>query len=85
MGILDKKMDKNKSAVFKDVVANKDFVNNIESKIDSKSKRGRKQSSNKRNKTYTFYCTKEELEMLEKLANDKHLTMAEYFRVKLFN
>lgn len=81
-------LNKGKNPVFKDISANKEFVNNadIESKsTDSTSKRGRKQSSNKRDKTYTFYCTAQELQMLEKLADEKHLTMAEYFRIKLFN
>ena len=75
--------DKNKKGVFKDIAANKDSIENIES--SPKKTRGRNKIANKRDKTYTFYCTQEELNELENLAQEKHLTMAEYFRLKLFS
>ena len=72
--------------VFKDVKAtNEAFVNNATGESLPIKKRGRTKISNKRDKTYTFYCTQDELDELEKKANAKHLTMAEYFRVKLFD
>ena len=77
--------NKDKKNVFKDISANKDFVENTETHISSPKKtRGRSKIANKRDKTYTFYCTQDELNLLEKLASEKHLTMAEYFRIKLF-
>lgn len=49
-------------------------------------KRGRsKKEAYKRDKVYAFYCTDEELKELEATAKKRHLTMAEYFRVKLFS
>lgn len=49
------------------------------------SKRGRsKKEGKKRDKVYAFYCTSEELKELEARAEKRHLTIAEYFRVKLF-
>lgn len=78
--------NKDKKNVFKDVSANKDFAENTETHISSPKKtRGRSKIANKRDKTYTFYCTQDELNLLKKLASEKHLTMAEYFRIKLFS
>lgn len=78
--------DKDKKSVFKDISANKSFVENAEgSTIPPKKSRGRNKIANRRDKTYTFYCTQDELNELERLASERHLTMAEYFRIKLFN
>lgn len=49
-------------------------------------KRGRskKEAHKKRDKVYAFYCSDEEFKELEAKAKQRHLTMAEYFRMKLF-
>ena len=73
------KFDKDKKSALKDITVNKDFVGKV------KKPRGRSRTANKRDKTYTFYCTQNELDELERLANERHFTLAEYFRVKLFN
>lgn len=79
--------EKNKKSVFKDIAVNKEFVENAESNTKTKTKKtkGRSKITHKRDKTYTFYCTQDELDEIEKLANERHLTIAEYFRFKLFN
>lgn len=88
-----------KKSGFKDISIKKDFSSLPEeldiSKLefesvefvsnDEKKSRGRpkKQSFDKRDCTYTFYCTKEELQSIQVKAKEKHLTLAEYFRVRL--
>ncbi len=68
---------------FKDIKASKTFVDGASDVVATK-KRGRAKITNKRDKSYTFYCTQAELDELQARADAKHLTLAEYFRVKLF-
>lgn len=64
----------------------------IESKVsaynkndnDSKDNEAKKRVKPKRDKAYTFYCTEAELQELERRAEKKYLTLAEYFRIKVF-
>lgn len=52
----------------------------------NENKRGKtKKEGKKRDKVYAFYCTNEELKGLESKAKKRYLTIAEYFRVKLFS
>lgn len=79
MGVLG-----DKKSTFKDVTANKTFVEQASGETTG-AKRGRKKSAKKRDKFYAFYCTQDELYELRRIADEKHMTMGEYFRFKLFN
>lgn len=85
-----------KKSSFKDISIPKDNFSNLPEDLDLSKlnlenlefkARGRgrpkKQSLDKRDCTYTFYCTKEELQSIQVKAKEKHLTLAEYFRVRL--
>lgn len=56
----------------------------IKNDNDSKDNKTKKKIKVKRDKTYTFYCTEAELQELERRAEKKYLTLAEYFRIKVF-
>lgn len=81
MSVLGKKEN------FKDIkTTNKEFIAGAKGESSIEKKRGRtKMTSNKRDKVYAFYCTQTELDELAKRAEARHLTLAEYFRVKLFS
>ena len=66
-------------------LSSKTFANEASESAQTKRSRGRNKIANKRDKTYTFYCTQDKLNELENLADARHLTMAEYFRIKLFS
>lgn len=51
---------------------------------NSKDNEAKKRVKPKRDKAYTFYCTEAELQELERRAEKKYLTLAEYFRIKVF-
>ena len=75
---------------FKDISIKKDNHNSFdelmekESEIETKKTRGRPKKTNKKDCTYTFYCTKEELKELALRAEKRYLSMSEYFRMRLF-
>ncbi|CAG9469720.1 hypothetical protein CU197059_000199 [Campylobacter upsaliensis] len=72
----------NKKNSLKDISIQKD--NFCFEDLSPKRTRGRPKKTNKKNCTYTFYCTKEELETLNLKAKEKNLDLPEYFRIKLF-
>ena len=53
--------------------------------VEKKTKGRTKKTQGKRDKVYSFYCTEEELKELNAKAEQRHLSLSEYFRMKIFD